>query len=275
VREAASYGAAGLAGSLVAALLVHLAIQPGYLASPRRVGIVLFYSLVFTALFMALAYARVYYRAYLERVRAEERMKADLAQAELRALRARIDPHFLFNALNSIAALIAVEPARAEAMTERLAEVFRYTLRGSRRETATLLDELQFVRAYVEIERTRMGERLRFEEQVDPATLTCRLPALLLQPLVENAVRHGAGARGEGGVVRLRAAARNGELVVEVEDDGPGFDPAAPAAGGFGLHSVSERLRMLGPGHAFEVESDPGRGTRVRLRLPVVSDPDR
>ncbi len=269
VIEAASYALAGLLGSMVAAILIHLTIFPEYLATGRNVVAVLLYSLLFCVLFMALAYAQDYYRGYLERVRAEEQMKAQLAQAELRALRAQVNPHFLFNALNSIAALIAVDPARAEAMTERLAEVFRYTLRGSGRELAPLGEELEFVRAYLEIERARMGERLRVVEEVAPEALDCQVPALVLQPLVENAVLHAAGARTEGGTVRLAASVRDGALTLEVADDGPGFDPAAEGDG-FGLRSVRERVRGLGPGHTFEVESSPGRGTRVRVSLPVV-----
>jgi LytS/YehU family sensor histidine kinase len=202
-------------------------------------------------------------------VRSEEQMKAQLAQAELRALRAQVNPHFLFNALNAIAALIPLDPVRAEAMTERLAEIFRYTLQGSERERVPLREELDFVRAYLEIEHARMGERLRVEESIAPDALDCDVPPLVLQPLVENAVIHGAASRPEGGTVRIVARREGQSLRLEVVDDGPGFDPSADGDG-FGLHSVRERVRVLGPGHALTVESSPDRGTHAHLMLPVI-----
>ncbi len=269
VVEIVSSALASLLGGFVAGLVLDATLMPGILGSRHAYAAFFFYNGLFTALFMGVIYAYLFHRSYVEQVRAEEQIKAQLAQAELRALRAQINPHFLFNTLNSIAALIAQDPGRAEALTERLAEIFRYSLRGSELENVTLGDELDFIRSYLDIERARFGRRLQVAEQVEAGTESCEVPALILQPLVENAVRHGVAARPEGGRVRVSAALRDGHLVLEVEDDGPGFRED-DAADGFGLHSVRERMRVLGQGHRLEIESGPGRGTLARVRLPVI-----
>ena len=266
----ACYTAGALLGTALAAVANHLFVLPGFLGSTRAVILTFVYSLVFTGLFLGINYALVFYREALERARAVEQVRAELAQAELRALRAQMQPHFLFNALNTIAALIAENPRAAEDTVTRLAEVFRYVLAGSGHERAPLGEELAFVRDVLAIERQRLGERLHVVETVEPGLEGVSVPALVLQPLVENAVRHGAGARPEGGTVRITAQRADGLLVLEVEDDGPGIDERiAPSGTGFGLHSVRERLRALGPPHAIEVHSRPGAGTRIRLTLPL------
>ena len=261
--------AASLLASSVAALIVHLTLWPGFLGGGRQVAVWGLYTLLFSTLFAGVNYAIVFYQHAVERGRAVERVRAELAQAELRALRAQIHPHFLFNTLNSIAALIAENPRAAEETTTRLAEVFRYTLKASGQEHASLADELEFLRSYLAIERVRFGDRLRVEESVEPGLESVPVPSLLLQPLVENAVRHGVASRPAGGTVRIAARRDGDRLVIEVADDGPGFDGDRPASGaGFGLHSVRERLRAAGlPDLALE--SAAGRGTRVRLTLPL------
>jgi LytS/YehU family sensor histidine kinase len=176
----------------------------------------------------------------------------------------------LFNTLNTIASLIASNPGAAEETTTRLAELFRYALRASDRELAPLGEELEFLRGYLAVERARFGDRLRVEESIEPGLENIPVPTLLLQPLVENAVRYGVTSLPEGGVLRL-SARRTGEcLVLEVTDDGPGLDPQAPPSGsGFGLHSVRERLRAAGLSEALVIHSQPGTGTRVRITLPL------
>ncbi|OGF11795.1 MAG: hypothetical protein A2W00_15020 [Candidatus Eisenbacteria bacterium RBG_16_71_46] len=268
--DIASYTIASLVGATAAGIILHLTFIPGWLHGARNIAIFFMFSLLFTALFTGIAYARVFYRQALERARTIERVRAELAQAELRALRAQINPHFLFNTLNSIASLIAVNPAAAEDTTTRLAEIFRYALRGSEHEHARFGDEIAFLRTYLEIEHTRFGERLRVEERIEPGLDAVPVPSLLLQPIVENAVRYGVADRPGGGTIRLSARTEGDCLVVEVADDGPGMPAgAAPSGNGFGLHSVRERLRAAGAPHALEIDSAPGRGTRVRLTLPL------
>ncbi len=167
--------------------------------------------------------------------------------------------------------MIAEHPRAAEDTTTRLADVFRYALQASDREHQRLGDELAFLRAYLDIERTRFGERLRIVETVEPGLEAFLVPSLLLQPLAENAVRHGIATRAEGGTIQLDVRRASDRLVIEVRDDGPGFGSGRATTGtGFGLHSVRERLRAAGLVDALHIESDASRGTRVRVTLPLL-----
>jgi len=195
--EIAMYAVFSIGASYVAAAIIHFTLLPGMLGSARSVLINGAFALVFSLLFGGIAYAMHFYRESMARARAVESMRVELAQAELRALRAQLQPHFLFNTLNSIAALIPINPRGAEEMTTRLAEVFRYALRASDRESAPLGEELEFLRAYLDIERARFGERLVWSIEVEPGLEPSELlvPVLILQPLVENAVSHGLAGR--------------------------------------------------------------------------------
>jgi signal transduction histidine kinase len=266
------YGATAFAASIAASFIVNATVMPGFMNSPRGFVMNVLFSLVFVTLFVGINFAFLFYRRAAERDRAVDTMRTELAQAELRALRAQINPHFLFNTLNTIASLIRQDPEAAEDVTTRLAELFRYALRGSRRGTAPLREELEFLRHYLAIERTRFGERLQVVEDIAPGLDAVEVPSLLLQPLVENAVRYAVADRVHGGRIAVSARAEAGVLMLEVADDGPGIDPASPPSGnGFGLHSVRERLRAAGPPHALEVHSAPGAGTRVRVTVPLVA----
>lgn len=268
--EAALYACSALGGAGVAVLVTHFWIFPEYLTNPRSLVISAFFVVVFTALFTGISYAIVFYRTSVERARAVEAARAELARAELRALRAQINPHFLFNTLNSIASLISVNPAAAEDTTTRLAEIFRYALTTSSREQARLADEVDFLRDYLAIEHIRFGERLRVRESIDPDLEDAMVPSLLLQPLVENAVKYAVSSRPEGGTVAITARRDGDDLLIEVADDGPGIDRASANPGtGFGLNSVRERLRASGRPDAIAIESSPGSGTRIRIRLPL------
>ena len=278
-QRGAWYVAMALLGSYVASIIIHFTIQPGFFGSWRAIATGTMFSLVFVGLFTSASIARSFYKKAVDRARAVEQARAELAQAELKALRAQIHPHFLFNTLNSIASLISVNPRAAEETTTQLADVFRYTLRASGLDRVPLGDELAFLRNVLAIEQTRFGERLHVVEDLEPGLESILVPGLLLQPIVENAVRHGIGARVQGGTVRIavrRATSAAGEplLVVTIEDDGPGFDPSAPpstggSGAGFGLHSVRERLRVAGPPHALAIETPPAGGTRIVITLPA------
>jgi hypothetical protein len=184
----------------------------------------------------------------VRRLRAAE---AAALRAELRALRAQVNPHFLFNALNTIAALARTRPADAERVTEHLADLFRYSLAASERPTVTLAEEVRSAELYLAIETTRFGDALRTEFDVPPDVARLPLPSLVLQPLVENAVKHGLRHAGGDGTVTVRARRADGRLTVEVLDTGRGFgtDRIADVLGrGTGLTNVHERLRAaLGP----------------------------
>lgn len=216
-----------------------------------------------------------------ERLRAQkveaERAEALRARAELQALRAQLNPHFLFNTLHSITALVRNDPSAVEEAMERLARLIRYTTdldRSSPRDDVPLANELNFVRDYLSLEQLRFGERLCVVEQIDPETLDCTIPALTLQPLVENAVRHGIAPHAGGGTLQLHSHFEESQLVLEIKDDGAGADPGeALSATGLGLRGVRGRLLARYPERGdFEVTSTPGRGFRVRIGLPIEAE---
>ncbi len=264
-----AYSLASILASYVAAWIVQAFVFPEFMNGPTAWVASGLYALLFSALFSGIIYARVFYRQAVERARQVERIRAELAQAELRALRAQINPHFLFNTLNAIASLIAEDPEAAEDVVTRLADVFRYALTSSDREHVRLAEELAFLRSYLEIERVRLGERLRIVETIEPGVEAALVPGLLLQPLVENAVRYAVAARVEGGTIRLEARRVADTLELLVADDGPGFaQDTAPSGHGVGLESVRERLRLAGPDHRLTLDTAPGRGARLLVTLP-------
>jgi signal transduction histidine kinase len=204
------------------------------------------------------------------RLRAAE-AEAAASRAELAAVNARLDPHFLSNALHSVAALVDSDPAAAEDALDRLGDLFRYSLEQSERHTVLLGDEWRFVRDYLAIEQMRLGERLAVRMDLDPDAAAVEVPSLLLQPLVENAVRHGVGPRREGGTVRVGARRSGDRLELEVADDGVGTDPQSlGTARGTGLRTLRQRLdldpRFDG---RLAVETAPGEGFRVHVSLAV------
>jgi hypothetical protein len=192
------------------------------------------------------------------------------SRAELKALRAQINPHFLFNALNAIAGLIEENPRRADDTIERLAQVFRYALRKPESEWVALSEELAFVEAYLSVEQARFGERLRVEFQIDPAANLVPIPAVTIQPLIENAIRHGVSSIDGPWMIRLHAAMDDDTLRVEVFDNGPGFPRNySLGAGGHGLRNVADRLEGYYHGAARLSWSCGADGTRVRLDIPA------
>jgi LytS/YehU family sensor histidine kinase len=211
-----------------------------------------------------------FFRQVREKERRETQLLALATEAELKALKAQIDPHFLFNTLNTIASLIHTHPDTAEATVERLAEMFRYVLNGSERRLVPLGEELAFVDGYLEIERARFGERLRVRREIEPEALDVLVPSLILQPLVENAIRH---ARGSDGCIDLGilVTSHGGETTIAIADKGPGM-PAGyrvDSGRGVGLRNVCERLRKTyGPEYELEIRANEPRGTQVIIRIP-------
>ena len=196
------------------------------------------------------------------------------SRAELKALRAQINPHFLFNALNAIAGLIQDRPQLADETIEQLAHVFRYTLRKSETEWVRLDEEVEFVTAYLRVEQARFGERLAVRLEIDPATAAIPIPAMSVQPLVENAIKHGVSTVEGPGAVSLRTALQGELLTVEVSDTGPGFPPGfcceAAADSGHGLRNVVARLRgYYGDSAALRWENGQRR-TCVVLTIPLL-----
>jgi two-component system LytT family sensor kinase len=199
-----------------------------------------------------------------------------LVQARLESLASQINPHFLFNTLNSISSLIRLNPEQARLMVMRLSRIMRGRLR-SQDHFAPLRDELAFIEDYLSIELVRFGDKLRVLKHIDPATLDMLVPSMLLQPLIENSIKHGISSKVDGGSITIRTAQRNGRLSIEVEDDGVGI-PEADLAGilnkGIGVNNVKERLRVLyNQDYRMLIDSQPGRGTRVEIEVPGARTP--
>lgn len=195
-----------------------------------------------------------------------------VAEAELRALHAQINPHFLFNALGTIAALCRRDSNKARELLLLLSHYLRSSIRAGN-DIVTLGEELKFVEAYLTIEHTRFGDRLRTQIEIDPGVLDAQVPILSLQPLVENSVRHGIMPRASGGTIRLAGRQEGESLVLTVTDDGVGMMAEAnpsPEGNGVGLNNVRQRfLYLYGSSDLVTVTSRPGEGTVVRLQLPL------
>ncbi|MDQ0574202.1 sensor histidine kinase [Agromyces albus] len=205
-----------------------------------------------------------------------ETSRAALAEAELRALRAQISPHFVYNALGAIASYITTDPERARDLVLDFADFTRYSFRRQG-EFTTLAEELKSVHSYVELERARFEERLSVTLQIAPETLATVIPFLSVQPLVENAVRHGLEPRERGGTIVIAARDDGTHTEITVDDDGVGMQPeelralltAGEATDHVGLRNVDSRIRRIyGDDHALVVETNPGAGTMVRMRIP-------
>jgi LytS/YehU family sensor histidine kinase len=221
-----------------------------------------------TAAVLALEHLR---RARERELRAS-RLEAQLAQVQLHALRAQLNPHFLFNALNALSALIHSDPAAADRMVLRLGELLRQALDAGDDAEVPLRDEMRLVERYLDVMKVRLGDRLEVRLELDPAALDAYVPNLLLQPLVENAVQHGIGGRAEAGELGIAARREGQSLVLEVRDDGPGV-PAAPRER-VGLGNTRLRLRQLyGDAQELVLEPGEGGGARVRVRLPYRTVP--
>jgi two-component system LytT family sensor kinase len=205
-----------------------------------------------------------------------------LLQARMTALQNQINPHFLFNTLNSISSLVRFDPDTAREMILKLATILRRLLHSTDSFVA-LREEIEFIDNYLDIEVVRFGpDKLRVLKDLDPASLEAMVPSMLLQPLVENCIKHGLAPQVEGGSITLRSRVIKSRLVVEVEDDGVGMgaaqlleQPDGFGGGGIGMANVAERLKVLyGDAAKMIIENREGGGTLIRLRLPILPNPE-
>lgn len=223
-------------------------------------------------LIVALVHAFDYHRKAREGVLVAARLETALAQAQLEALKMQLHPHFLFNTLNTIGVLVRKHDMQgALRMLSGVGDLLRHALAHTGRQLVPLKQELDFLRRYLEIEQIRFCDRLDVRMNIAPEVLAAQVPNLMLQPLVENAIRHGIAPRAAAGRIEVEARQLAGALTIEVRDDGvglpPGFD--AGACAGVGLRNVQARLRQLYPGaHDFAVRAAPTGGVVVRLQIP-------
>jgi LytS/YehU family sensor histidine kinase len=221
---------------------------------------------------LGLGYAVSYYARFREREFRASQLEAQLAQAQLQALKMQLHPHFLFNTLNGIASLVRDNKNRAAVdMLAGLSDLLRYTLENAGKQEVPLKEELEFLELYLGIQQMRFPDRLRVEMRVAPETLDALVPNLILQPIVENAIRHGISQRPTPGVVGIEASRDGERLRVNVYDDGPGLRPNGGTGGGVGLSNTRERLAQLyGERQRFTLSEREGGGVEAALVLPFV-----
>lgn len=220
-------------------------------------------------LMLGVAYAVQYYLFLRERIRAAGRLEAEVLRAQIRMLRAELQPHFLLNTLNAIAYEIRRSPRRAEHLIGRVGDLLRMSLDSVERQVATVAEEIEFVSAYLDLQRARLGDRLRTVIRVDNELLEATVPSFLLQPLVENAVRHGVEPSDHPVLVEIDIRRVGKSVAVEVSDDGAGLKEG-PRHEGLGLRYTRERLaRQYGTRASFALEPRTGGGARATVLLPL------
>ena len=199
-------------------------------------------------------------------------LTAELAQAQVRALQMQLHPHFLFNTLHAIRVLVREDPAAAERTLTLLGDLLRQTLAGAEQQTVPLKQELSFLGLYLDIEKTRFSDRLQISFDVEPTALDLPVPNLILQPLVENAIRHGVAKQSEPGRVVVRGRRSNGTLELSVQNDGPPLGKSGIERVGIGLATTRERLsRLYGTEASLSLSDLPEGGVLAQVRLPVVA----
>jgi sensor histidine kinase YesM len=223
------------------------------------------------------SYAFSYYRQYREGQLKTLQLEAQLSHAQLQALKMQLQPHFLFNTLHSISALLNKDPEAARKMITRLGDFLRLTLENSGSQEVTLQQEMEFLTCYLEIERIRFQNRLVTRMDVAQPTLAAKVPNLILQPIVENAIRHGIAPRSTPGLIEIEAKQRNGTLRIQVRDNGPGLSIHRTNdilfKKGLGLANTETRLeRLYGAAHLFDLSNNPDGGLIVTLEIPFHKD---
>jgi two-component system LytT family sensor kinase len=213
-------------------------------------------------------FAFIFYREARERESQQARLAAQLAEARLGALRMQLNPHFLFNSLNAITVLVRDQNTRdASRMLELLSGVLRQVLQSEKRQEVTLDDELRFIEQYLAIEQVRFSDRLQVRWAIEPAVRDAMVPEFILQPLVENAIRHGVAKRSEAGIIEIGAREADSEIVLSVQDNGPGYRPSAHV--GLGISNTRARLKTLF-GEAGQLQiNGVGDGTVATVRFPL------
>ena len=274
----ALHAAASVAIAMVKIVLDYPVIKLFYCPTPERLTFPTFLEMAFAGQFLryvlfywamiGVGHALGYYSKFRERELRASQLETGLARAQLQLLKTQLHPHFLFNTLNAISALVHTDVEAADRMLARLGDLLRLALEDFGVQEAPLARELEIIRSYLEIEQARLGPRLGIGLDIDADTLDAWVPTFLLQPLVENSIRHGIAPRASPGRVEIRARRDHELLHLEVRDDGPGF-PAQPAAGGVGLSNTRARLfHLYGTAQRMETGNDPRGGCVVKVTLP-------
>ena len=237
----------------------------------RNAYLIFDYGLLIYAVILLVYYVLEYYNRYQEGELKSSRLETQLVHAQLQALKMQLQPHFLFNTLNSIAALLYKNKDAADTMIARLGDFLRMTLEKSGTQEVSLKEELDFLRCYLEIEQIRFQDRLTVNLDIEALALSASLPNLILQPIVENAIRHGIAPRSAPGHIDIQARRMNGTLQLQVIDDGPGIvkKNGSLFKEGLGLANTEARLQQLyGAEHKLDLENVPEGGLVVTIEIP-------
>jgi two-component system, LytTR family, sensor kinase len=227
--------------------------------------------LIIALLIVIAVHALLYYQNFRASELAQSSLKTQLAQAQLRALKMQLHPHFLFNTLHSISSLVLEDPPKANSMIARLGDFLRLTVDNSEQQLVTLKEETEFLRCYLDIEQVRFGDRLTVAFELEPQTLSAQVPHLILQPVVENAIQHAIAPRAAQGHINIKAKRLNSLLQVAISDSGPGIGSNANSLGkkGVGLSNVRSRLQQIyGPDFRFELMNAGNGGLTVVIEIP-------
>ena len=227
--------------------------------------------LIIALLIVIAVHALLYYQSFRASELAQSSLKTDLAQAQLRALKMQLHPHFLFNTLHSISSLVLEDPPKANSMIARLGDFLRLTIDNSDQQLVTLKEETEFLRCYLDIEQVRFGDRLTVTFELEPQTLSAQVPHLILQPVVENAIQHAIAPRSTRGHINIEAKRLNSLLRVAISDNGPGISSNAnlPWKQGIGLTNVRTRLQQIyGSDFRFELMNANDGGLNAIMEIP-------
>jgi signal transduction histidine kinase len=227
--------------------------------------------LIIALLIVIAVHALIYYQNFRASELAQSSLRTQLAQAQLRALKMQLHPHFLFNTLHSISSLVLEDPPKANSMIARLGDFLRLTVENSEQQLVTLKEETEFLRCYLDIEQVRFGDRLTVAFELEPQTLSAQLPHLILQPIVENAIQHAIAPRATRGHINIQANRLDSLLRVAISDNGPGITSNAnsPAKKCVGLTNVRTRLQQIyGSDFRFELTSGKNEGLTVIMEIP-------
>jgi two-component system, LytTR family, sensor kinase len=285
-RNLALHLVASAVFALVKLVMDYPVIYFFYCPTPSKLTFPVFFDMAFTEWFfqyvlrywaiLGVALAINYYTMYRNRELRSSQLEARLAQAQLQLLKMELHPHFLFNTLHSISALIHTDAERADRMLARLGDLLRLTLENSGTQEVSLRQELDFIQTYLEIEQIRFGSRLAVQRQIDPEVLGARVPYLILQPLVENAIRHGIAPYPRPGQVGIGARRVGKMLWLQVWDTGPGLADGfchGRCKRGIGLTNTRSRLQQLyGEGHAFQLRNANTGGLVVTIEVPYCAE---
>ena len=233
--------------------------------------------LIIALLIVIAVHTLLYYQSFRASELAQSSLKAQLAQAQLRAFKMQLHPHFLFNTLHSISSLVLEDPPKANSMIARLGDFLRLTIDNSDQQLVTLKEETEFLRCYLDIEQVRFGDRLTVTFELEPQTLSAQVPHLILQPMVENAIQHAIAPRSARGHINIEAKRLNSLLRVAISDNGPGISSNAnlPWKQGVGLTNGRTRLQQIyGPDFRFELMNTKGGGVTAFMEIPFEREPN-